>query len=53
MNKIKFTLKYERDMINVCHVDSRIGGNEMLRTFKGVFRHEIFYGAHNTVTNVE
>lgn len=42
VNKIKFTLKYERDMINVCHVESRIGGNEMPRTFKGVFRHEIF-----------
>lgn len=53
VNKIKFTLKYERDMINVCHVDSRIGGNEMPRTFKGVFRHEVFYGVHNTITNTE
>lgn len=53
VNKIKFTLNYEQDMINVCHVDSWIGGNEMPRTFKGVFRHGIFYGVHNTVTSTE
>lgn len=42
MNKIKFTLKYERDMINVCHVDSWIEGNEMPHTFKGVFNTKFF-----------
>lgn len=43
VNKIKFTFKYEWDMINVCHVGSWIGGNETPHTFKGVFRHEIFF----------
>lgn len=54
VNKIKFTLKYERDMINVCHVGSWVK-EEMrcpahLRVF---FDTKFFYGTYNMITGTE
>ena len=40
VNKIKFSPKTEQNMINVCHVVSRIEGNEAPLAFKGVFHLE-------------
>lgn len=41
VNKIKFSPKNERDMINVYHVAPRIEGNETPHAFNAVFQLEL------------
>ena len=41
VNKIKFSPKNEWDMINVCHVGSRIEENETTHTFEVVFPYKL------------